>query len=268
MSGVDARLVETRTALLNAIEALAPFRSNLIVVGAQAVYMLTGDVPVGLAATTKDSDVVIDPAMLAAEPRLEVAMTKAGFHPNLESSQPGSWINEAGVPVDLLVPEAVGGGGSRGARIPPHDKRAARKVRGLEACLVDKAPRVLKSLEPADSRSFEIDVAGRAALTISKLHKIEDRTNTPHRLNNKDAHDIYRLLRSAESAEISATWNSILDDPVAGETALEAVALLERLFAIGANAIGSQMADNAEPERFVGESVAALAKELLDELKA
>ncbi len=50
-----------------------------------------------------------------------------------------------------------------------------------------------------DSREFEVAVAGPAALLVAKLHKIHDRIDTPPRSDNKDAHDVYRLLRAVET---------------------------------------------------------------------
>jgi hypothetical protein len=84
-------------------------------------------------------------------------MADAGFTPSLEQAagQPGTWLREVTtdrgpviVPVDLLVPQSFGGGGRRGARIPPHDKLEARKVPGLEAALLDNDPMRIESLEP------------------------------------------------------------------------------------------------------------------------
>jgi hypothetical protein len=70
----------------------------------------------------------------------------------------------AGVPtkveVGLMVPEAVGGSGRRAARLPGHGKEVARKARGLEAALVDKATTTIRALDPADLRSFAVPVAG------------------------------------------------------------------------------------------------------------
>jgi hypothetical protein len=99
-------------------------------------------------------------------------MKPAGSYLNLKRRQPGEWINANGVPVDLLVPEALGGAGRRGARIPPHDNSAARNVLGLEAALVDNDLREVASLEASDDRISQLKVAGPSALLISKLHKL------------------------------------------------------------------------------------------------
>ena len=76
--------------------------------------------------------------------------------------QPGAWLSADGVPVDLMVPQDLAGAGSattRGARIPPHHKRATRRARGLEAAMVDNSWLVVAALDPADDRRFEVRVA-------------------------------------------------------------------------------------------------------------
>ena len=100
-------------------------------------------------------------------------MTAAHFHLDLTNPQPGSWINAAGYPVDLLLPEAVSGraGKGRSGRIPPHDNMSARRVRGIEGALVDHAPMIVTWLEAGDERQHEVLVAGPSALLVAKLHK-------------------------------------------------------------------------------------------------
>jgi hypothetical protein len=41
---------------------------------------------------------------------------------------------------------------------------------------------------------------------VAKIHKIAERTDSQHRLNNKDAHDIYRLLVAVDTARSSSPW--------------------------------------------------------------
>lgn len=101
-----------------------------------------------------------------------------------------------GVPVDLMIPESMSEpGGRRGGRVPPHSKHATRRASGLEAAIVDHAPRQIAALDPEDARTFVTEVAGPAALLVAKLHKLGDRDESDSdRLNDKDAHDVYRLL--------------------------------------------------------------------------
>lgn len=194
-------VVRARAALLDAVDALAAHRTAVIVIGAQAVYLRTGGIDVALAEATKDSDVALDPRQLADDPRIEIAMRQAGFLPSA-NGQPGAWVNTDGIPVDIMVPEGLAGPGgrqARGARIPPHDKKAARRARGLEAALVDHDIISVTALDPADHRSIEVNVAGPAALLVAKAHKLGERLDHPARLNDKDAHDAYRILRAIET---------------------------------------------------------------------
>lgn len=207
--------VQARTALLDALLALAEHRDAVIAIGAQAIYLRTSSAPVALAEATKDSDLAVDPRKLADEPLLEDAMTRAGFIHN-PNKQPGAWITPAGIPVDLMVPETlagVGGKQARGARIPPRAKNAARRARGLEAAVVDSSPMEVTALSPTDDRRYTVKVAGPAALLVAKLHKLGERVDTPDRLVDKDAHDIYRLLIDTETSDLAKPFARLRADP-------------------------------------------------------
>ena len=166
--------IATRSALLDALVALRAHRDALVLVGAQAIYLYTGDSDVAIATETKDSDVVVVPERLGADPTLEAAMVGAGFYLDPLGEQ-GQWLNDDGIPVELLVPAGLQPGNTRGARIPPHDKRAAKRVPGLEAAAFDHRPMTISAIEPADDRREVMDVAGPAALIVAKMHKIGDR---------------------------------------------------------------------------------------------
>lgn len=127
-----------RRVLLDALQALGPQHEALVLVGAQAVYLHTGDANLVVAPYTKDADVALDPALLQDEPLLADVLGKAGFRPG---EHPGSWHGQSDIPVDLLVPATLGGPGRRGARLGVHGNRAARKVAGLEGALVDREKR-------------------------------------------------------------------------------------------------------------------------------
>lgn len=161
--------VHARRALLDAIEALQEHRQALVLVGAQAVYVYTGDADVAIATRTNDADLAVVPADLHAKPRLEHAMERAGFRHEPEAHQPGQWISCGGYPVELLVPETLQRGEKtrRGARIPPHSTRAARIVLGLEAAAVDNSWQEIRSLDQTDPRVISIRVASPAALVSS-----------------------------------------------------------------------------------------------------
>lgn len=107
--GITPIYAATRSALLDALDALAGQHRALILVGAQAIFLHTGEVDEAIATETKDADLAVDPHELSSDPLIEQAMTAAHFHLDLTNPQPGSWINAAGYPVDLLLPDAVSG---------------------------------------------------------------------------------------------------------------------------------------------------------------
>lgn len=269
MPGADNLIVEARTALLDAIAALEAHKASVILIGAQAIYLRTGNATFALAEATKDSDLAIDTRELGEDPLLEVAMTSAGFILNPVSQQPGAWMSPNGIPVDLMVPENLAGSGSRrGVRIPPHSKHAARRAAGLEAALIDQSPMTVDSLN-GDGRSAVINVAGSAALLVAKLHKLGERVDTPDRLNDKDAHDIYRLLVATETPDLAKTMQRLHADEVSQGATTRALGYLEQLFA-SADALGATMAGRAEegvgqPDT-VSASVSLLAQDLLSAL--
>ena len=269
MPGADNVIVEARTALLDAIAALEAHKASVILIGAQAIYLRTGKATFALAEATKDSDLAIDTRELGEDPLLEEAMTSAGFILNPVSQQPGAWMSPNGIPVDLMVPEHLAGSGSRrGVRIPPHSKHAARRAAGLEAALIDQSPMTVGSLN-GDGRSAVINVAGSAALLVAKLHELGERVDTPDRLNDKDAHDIYRLLVATETPDLAQTMHRLHADAVAQAATTQALGYPEQLFATP-DALGAMMAGRAEegvgqPDT-VSASVSLLAQDLLSAL--
>lgn len=272
----DPRYVLARTVLLDALEALGDQRSAVIVVGAQAVYLHTGTIDLGVPEFTLDADITIDPALLLDVPEIEAAMLGARFE---RGNQVGVWIASrivAGVPakveVDLMVPDAVGGPGRRAARLPGHAKEVARKTRDLEAALIDKTEVTIRPLEPPDLRAFDVAIAGPAALLVAKAHKIAERVGErgQRRLEDKDALDILRLLQATETTALAATFTSLLQTKVARVVTREALAILNEHFT-DARAAGPQMAGRAAgnlmPADVVAASCAALVSDLLHALR-
>lgn len=258
-----------RLGLLDALEALESHLNALVIIGAQAIYLHTGATQIALAEFTTDGDVAVDPDLLSSDPLVEAAMSAGGFVPDARPSAIGSWISPRGVPVDLMVPAAVAGAGRRGVRVPPHDSKSMRRTRGIEATLIDNSKMIIRALDPAaDTRQFEVSVAGPAALLVGKLHKIHDRLDEPSRQDNKDAHDIYRLLRAVETHVLVDAIGRLLSDEASAEVTREALDQLGELFAQGAGARGSLMAGAAEElvgdPTAVSESVALLAQDLLE----
>jgi hypothetical protein len=262
--------VQARAALLDALTALGVHRDAVVLVGAQAIYLHTGEAPVALAPFTKDADLAIDRRRLGDHPPIEQAMRAAGFVPDPTARQPGTWLSPEGVPVDLMVPEAQSDpGGRRGARIPPHARDATRRAAGMEAAVVDNEVRTLTALDPADARTVDVRVAGPAALLVTKLHKLGERRDDPGRLNDKDAHDVYRLLGACRTDALARDLRRLSRDDLAGPVTRHALDLLAGLFA-SPEALGATMAGRAEtavgsPET-VAASVALLAADLLSAL--
>ncbi|WP_245564205.1 hypothetical protein [Nocardia testacea] len=269
-------LARTRTVLLDALEALVEHRDVVIVVGAQAVYLHTGGVEVAIAEATKDSDVAVDTRDLGGDPTINEAMEKANFVLNPTSGQPGAWLSPDGIPVDIMVPETIAGGGKnrRSVHQPPHHKMAMRRARGLEAAIVDNSEIVVRPLTEDDGRAISAKVAGPAALIVAKCHKIHERIDDPNpdRLKDKDAHDIYRILRAFEPEDLAPAFSRLLAEEVSAQVTDEAVDILQNLFAAGPDAIGSAMAGRAEEEvgdpAEVSASLAFLAEELVEAIRS
>ena len=94
MASIDPRYVAARRVLLDALEALAPHGAAVIVAGAQAVYLNTGALDIGVAPYTTDGDLAVDPALLGSEPELAAVMKAADFRPDLR--EPGIWLENRG----------------------------------------------------------------------------------------------------------------------------------------------------------------------------
>jgi len=254
VTSLNPEYVEARRVLLDALTALAPHTSALVVAGAQAVYLRTGEADIAVAPFTTDGDLAVDPNSLAPDPTLEAAMRAAGFELSIKGghAEPGIWVASAVVngaevliPVDLIVPEGFAPpGGRRGARLGPHGNRAARRAPGLEAALVDRSPMTLSALDP--TRSVTVDVAGVAALMVAKAHKLHDRiaSGRPDRQDDKDAADVFRMMQVTSPATVGATLAGLLEHPVAGPPTAVAITYLDELFGRGGRP-GIQMAARA-----------------------
>ena len=247
---VDPQYLVARSVLLDALSALGSQRKAVILIGAQAIYLHTGAIELAVAEYTTDADIALDPAALDAVPEIESAMMAAGFR---RGNRVGAWYVSreiggvyANVEGDLMVPDAVGGAGSRAARLSGHAKHVARKARGLEAALIDKSMKTIHALDPADRRSFSVAIAGPAALIVSKLHKIQERLaeREQRRVDAKDALDVLRILRAIPTIDLAKTFEKLLQTPVSKDVTREALGGLKDLFT-DPRAIGSQMAARA-----------------------
>lgn len=270
----DPLYVAARRVLLDALEALREHLSAVVLVGAQAVYVHTGEADLAVAPFTTDADLALDPRRLGPEPLIELALGGAEFRPSVAVGHWERSVEVEGVPrtvaVDLLVPESLGGAGRRGARIPPHGKTAARKAGGLEAALVDRDVTSVAALEPSDTRRFNLAVAGPSALLVAKVHKMLDRAESIDRTRDKDALDIYRLLRVVQTEELVRRFQILLADDVASAATAYAAEELPRLFG-SPSAPGVRMAVRAaaplEPGDTLAASLTLLASDLLEGLR-
>jgi hypothetical protein len=51
-------------------------------------------------------------------------------------------------------------------------------------------------MDEGERKCLALKVAGPTALLVAKLHKLADRRSSPHRHDDKDALDIYRLFQA------------------------------------------------------------------------
>ncbi len=271
--------VAARRVLLDALEALEPHEAALILAGAQAVYLRTGPGSLPIAEFTTDGDLAIDPDLLSEAPPLGELMQGAGFELiELQgSAEPGIWQKEVEVdgrelvvPIDLIVPSGVApSGGSRGARLSGHGKRAARKASGLEATLVDNELVAIEALEPGDRRKARLRVAGVAALLVAKTHKIVDRMKTGRedRISDKDGADVVRLMAASSPVAVASTIKVLMDNPTAATATEFAVERFEELFGRRAGP-GIELASRALREAMPTERVRAISLAYTEELYA
>ena len=289
---IEEGYIKARTVLLDALEALEHLRHAVILVGAQAVYVhthvvdadfsvspFTFDADLALdpallgskseiteATRDAEADLAIDPALLGNQPIITEAMQAAGFG---LTDQPGIYRKADGSQVDLLVPESVGGPGRRGARLGIHGNRAAMKVHGLEGTLVSHKLSTIESLSSDDPRSCVIKVGGPAALLISKVHKIAERADdaTRNLTLDKDAFDVYRLLRGVGAPELTAEIQRLLEHEISGPVTAQALSIFHDLFG-NAMAGGTKMVvrhvAGVEDSDFMTASSVSLSRELLE----
>ena len=240
-SANEEATIAARRILLDALAGLGAHRASVVLVGAQAVYLRTPGVALPFSASyTTDADLAVDPGLLADTPDLDPVMRSAGFD-LVQPDRPGIWGKEIQirgqhemVTVDLIVPEALAGKGSRAARLVGHSRTAVGRARGLEAAVVDRSPIQIGSFDGTDQRSYTIHVAGPTALLVAKLHKLAERIEQddrrPDRVKPKDAADTYRLMLHTDPDEVLNVLRALLTHPVAGEVTSEALRYLDSLY--------------------------------------
>lgn len=224
----DPLYVRARAALLDATGALGTHLDAVVLVGAQAIYLHTGNADLAVAEYTTDADFAISPRELADTPLLADLLEGADF---TSRENPGAWTSPDGIYVDFMVPQALAGPGNRGARLGPHGKRVARRAKGLEGALIDRDERTIRAFDSKDTRQVRMWVAGPAALLVAKIHKIAERVDASDRVRDKDALDVLRLLRAVDTGLLAGRLRLLLDQEPARSVAKEAIDRLGPLFA-------------------------------------
>jgi hypothetical protein len=264
-----------RRALLDALQALEPHLKSLVLIGAQAVYLRTDSVALAVAPYTTDADLMIDSRGLAPSPEITSLLKSVGFWSSTElGGNPGHWINADGTPLDLMQPriQSTRGKNARSASLPPHDSTTARIADGLDCALIDSDALLIDAFDNNDSRSFQCRVAGPAALIVAKVFKISDRQNQKQsRMVNKDALDVFRLLKASDPKELAGRFQLLLNHELSSAEANRGLELFETLFAQEVNAFGNELIANAfqglEPVDLMKEQAMALASELVGALR-
>ena len=227
MSGKpDPLYVRAPRALLDALDALEPHLDAIVLVGAQAVYLHTADTELAVAEYTTDAELAVA-EYTTDSPLIGDALTTGGFTPRVH---PGGWLSPDGIYLDVMVPDALAGPGTRGARLGAHGKRAARRAKGLEATLVDRERRTVVALDPTDGRAQEIWIAGPAAPIVAKLHKIGERVGAQERVRDKDALDLYRLFQAVPTDQLADGMRRLRAHSLSRDVTAEALVTLRTLF--------------------------------------
>lgn len=73
-------------------------------------------------------------------------------------------------------------------------------------------------------------VAGPAALMVAKVHKIGERVDDADRRSDKDALDVYRLLRAVPTDELARRFRVLRENPVSRSVTEQALTWLPDLF--------------------------------------
>jgi len=262
---IDPTYIAARAVLLDALAALGGQRDAVVLIGAQAIYLHTGEAELGIGLYTTDGDLAIVPADLRPDPLLEELFEAAAFKKDEENL--GTWLGRGDVKIDLLVPQALASGGRRSADLGVQGRRTARRARGLEAAAIENELMTISSLDPEDERTFRIRVAAPAALLVAKLHKLGDRAGTT-RVKPKDALDVLRLLE-LPSESLAERLDVLTEDETAGGVTTEGIAILQTMFGspeCDGCGLAAEALRGRRDEAIVRESCAALTDELVSKL--
>lgn len=272
--------IVSRRVLLDVLDALAAHLDAVTIIGAQAVYLRSPEV--GFSATasyTRDADLSLDTTSLGDDPRLEDAMMSAKFA-RWSKDHAGIWVRPEQVgselldiPVDLLAGKGLVGGGRRSTDVNPHDPMSVLRVDGIEPAVLDNDMMEVRSLDRAQPDRFvAVKVAGQAALFVAKCFKIHQRANEPgrRRLQNKDAADVLRLMRSDVGPdEVAERFQRLLADERTADVTKAGLGYLQELFE-AAGTLGTRMAIEAlaglVDDREIELLAPAYVRDLLEEI--
>jgi hypothetical protein len=266
----DALYRASRKAILEVFHALEAHRNALTLVGAHALYQFTGASELAIVEFTSDADFTISAQIIAKEPHLEEALLAHGFERHRDV---GRWVSPTGIPIDLMVPEAIAGpkrkSTSRSAVIEGHGRSIARRTKGLEGALVDRVWKTIRDLDDPSSKGIEVWIAGPAALLVAKCHKIFERLGHRDRLRDKDALDLFRLLQAVETDELAQRVNTLRNSELAGSVTKEAIEQFRVMFSERSApgiAMAHRLGEEVDAGDFIATSFVLLAGELLREL--
>lgn len=89
-------------------------------------------------------------------------------------------------------------------------------------------------------------------------------------IENKDAHDVYKILRAVDTETLATGLKLLIDLPFSAASARKGMNYFKTLFAAGSRSPGSQMAGAAEQDfgnsALVSKSTTLLAEDLLSAL--
>jgi hypothetical protein len=224
--------VAARRVLLDALDALASHRDNLVLVGAQAVYFHTGAGELSVPPMTTDADLALNTDRLADQPEIAAALAAGGFS---AGSNPGHWLGAGDIAIDIMVVPHQAGTAKKtaqGARIPPHANSVGRIAPGLEPAIIDNAVNIIASFEDDDPRTHQLRIANPAALMVAKAVKVAEREldagRQAGRLRDKDALDMFRLLQATDTDNLAGGLHSHQREPRAARVSAEAVQFIAR----------------------------------------
>lgn len=268
---VAEEYVAARTVLLDALKALERHRSSVILIGAQAVYVWSGEGNFTVAVMTTDADLALDADHLEPDPEVAATLRDHGFHLK-ERGNPGQWVGRGDIALDLMVSEHHAGRGRRSASLPPHEGNVARRGRGLAPALVDHEIKTISALSEEDPRSVEVAVAGPAALIVAKCIKLKERLEAKKagerdRTKPKDALDIHRILTAVEPDTLVEGFLRHRTQEDAHQESQEAVAFLEAESEKPDSWLPAMVARAAEDDTGeVAQNFVWLVEELVEEL--